>query len=168
MNIVSYFMNAAHGFNQALCTQIGKQIGMKDIESAKQYKSMGYAITSILFFVLSTQLYFNLSFYVSIFTNSTDVASIASRNNVLGNVSLPFILACSYFPDAMKNSQVGIIKALGLQTKAISIIFIGNWICCLSLMYLTMFKLHLGLHGIWISKLISDTAIFICNEIMIR
>jgi Na+-driven multidrug efflux pump len=74
----------------------------------------------------------------------------------------------SYFPDAMKNAQLGILKALGVQDKGIGISFAGNWISNVTLMYLFVYKMELGLHGIWMSKFISDTGIVICNVFLVN
>lgn len=81
---------------------------------------------------------------------------------------MPFVLAVAFFPDAMKNSQIGVLKALGIQNKAIKISFVGNWISNITLMYIFIGKLELGLHGIWMSKFISDSGIFIANLFLVN
>jgi len=79
---------------------------------------------------------------------------------------MPVIIAMNVFPDCLKNMQNGMIKSLGFQKKAIRISFIGNWIICLSLIYVFTFckvsyiDFLFGLKGLWLAKFFGD--IFIC------
>jgi len=51
------------------------------------------------------------------------------------------------------------IKALGYQVSAIKISFVGNWIICVSLIYVFCFYLNFRIQGLWAAKLITDLAI---------
>ena len=74
----------------------------------------------------------------------------------------------TFIPDAMKYSQIGVLKALGIQDKGLLTSLVGNWVFNLSFMYIFIFRLDFGLHGIWISKFISDTCIFISNVSLVN
>lgn len=74
----------------------------------------------------------------------------------------------TFIPDAMKYSQIGVLKALGIQDKGLLTSLVGNWIFNLSFMYIFIFRLGLGLHGIWISKFISDSCIFLSNVSLVN
>ena len=60
MNIYTFFMMWAHGFNQSTCTIIGKKIGQKDKKGAKRAASLSYALTLFTFMIASIIIYFNL------------------------------------------------------------------------------------------------------------
>ena len=83
-------------------------------------------------------------------------------------LSLTFLIAVTFIPDAMKYSQIGVLKALGIQDKGLFTSLVGNWVFNLSFMYIFIFRLDYGLHGIWISKFISDTCIFISNVSLVN
>jgi Na+-driven multidrug efflux pump len=140
------------------------------VHGAKIQSKISYVLTSIVFTLAGVYLYFKLVVLSSVFTEIPAVLEKASHSNTIldGYVSLPFVLAVAFIPDAMKNSQIGILKALGIQNKAITISFLGNWVSNCALMYIFIGKLNYGLHGIWISKFISDSGIFIANVCLVN
>ena len=87
---------------------------------------------------------------------------------------MPVIIAFNVFPDCLKNMQNGMIKSLGLMKMAIRISFVGNWIICLSLIYVFTFcKLSylnflFGLKGLWMAKLSGDIFICVGNYFLLR
>lgn len=125
-----------------------------------------------------------LPFLVSIFTQLDEVMNVIKSHEVKEDSSslqlnsllpcMPVIIALNVFPDCLKNMQNGMIKSLGFQKKALRISFIGNWIICLSLIYVftfckvSNFDLLFGLKGLWLAKLSGD--IFICagNYFLLR
>ena len=78
---------------------------------------------------------------------------------------MPLIIALCGIPDFMKNIQTAMIKALGMQNKALKVSFFGNWVVCLSMMYLL---LGYGLKGIWLAKLIADVTMGILNYNLVK
>jgi Na+-driven multidrug efflux pump len=125
-------------------------------------------LTVVIFGIFAIILGYNLEVLTSIFTQIPEVLEKSSAENRVHGFSLPFLVSMSFFPDALKNAQLGILKALGIQKKGIGISFVGNWISNLSLMYLFIYKLEFGLHGIWLSKFISDSGIFIFNVFLVN
>lgn len=169
MNIYSLFMNWSFGFNQSTCTLVGKRIGQKDVSGAKRVSRISYILTLISFMIASVTIYLNLMFFSSILSELPEILEKVSYDNRLfGKFSLTFLIALTFIPDAMKYSQIGVLKALGIQDKGLLTSFVGNWFFNLSFMYLFIFCLDFGLHGIWVSKSISDTFIFISNVILVK
>lgn len=75
---------------------------------------ISYSLSILTFGAISILLYFKLEFFNSCFTELPSILLKSSHENLLGSISLPLAVVLSFFPDALKNSQLGILKALGI------------------------------------------------------
>lgn len=70
-------------------------------------------------------------------------------------------------PDCIKGTYRGVIKARGLQFKAMLINMSGHWCVNLSLIWLLGFKLKMGIAGIWLAKLVLELYIMTAYFILV-
>ena len=70
-------------------------------------------------------------------------------------------------PDCTKGTFRGVIKARGLQFKAMLINVSGHWCVNLSLIWLLGFKLKMGIAGIWLAKLFLEIYIMTAYTVLI-
>lgn len=154
----------ALGAQQGICALVGKQIGLQDIETARRYQSSGYLLGTALVLACAVVLYAYLPSLVGILIPSQPVVDI-----IANDPRLRLVVAFSFVPDALKQVQIGIIKALGLQSKAIKFSFTGNWILNLALIYHLCFTTNKwGLLGIWSAKLVTEIFILGANTFLIE
>ena len=139
------------------------------MSGAKRVSLLSYALTFVSFLGCSAVMYLKLKYLTSILSDLPEILhKVSYKNTLKGSFSLTLCIALAFIPDAMKYSQIGILKALGIQEKGIFSSFIGNWVCNLSLFYVTISRLNFGLHGIWISKFVADLYILIANTFLIN
>mgnify|MGYP006111778235 CR=1 FL=1 len=101
---------------------------------------------------------------VDFFIPSKKVVDVVANDSLLC-----LIIMLGFVPDGIKQAQLGIVKALGIQKKAIKFSFVGNWILNLALVYYFCFTSDKwGLIGIWSAKLISEIFILSANTYLIE
>ena len=61
----------------------------------------------------------------------------------------------------------GVIRALGIQSKAVYINLCGHWVINMSLQYLLTYRLGWGMLGMWTAKVVMETYVFIAYSILI-
>jgi len=79
--------------------------------------------------------------------------------------SVRHVYSMSYILNAMKVTQSGLVRALGIQTKVVMIFLIGNWVINLGLVNVFFYR---GFESIWMAKVIADTCIFTVTQIVIN
>ena len=72
--------------------------------------------------------------------------------------AFPFLLL-NIFPDLFKGMLKGIIKAMGIQHKAVYVHLVCHWMILPTSFYLLAFKLNLAIRGLWMSKIILEVCI---------
>ena len=71
------------------------------------------------------------------------------RKETLGAI---WLIALNLYPASIKGMLKGIIKALGIQRKAVLVHIICNWFILMSLIYLFAFRWKLGLVGMFMAQ----------------
>jgi Na+-driven multidrug efflux pump len=99
----------ALGAQQGICALVGKQIGLRDIETARIYQYSGYLIGTTLVLTCAVILYAFLPTLIGILIPSQQAVDIIAKDS-----SLRLIVALSFVPDNLKQVQLGIVKALGI------------------------------------------------------
>lgn len=104
------FQMLALGAQQGICALVGKQIGIQDIETARRYQSSGYLIGTALVLTCAVVLYTYLPSLIGILMPNQQVVDIIANDS-----RLRLVVVFSFVPDALKQAQLGIVKALGIQ-----------------------------------------------------
>jgi Na+-driven multidrug efflux pump len=128
-------------------------LGAGQIESAKKFYAtfkVGAAVLIALAIVLT------FSFQVQLVDVYTNLPSV--RQECL--TAFPFLLI-NTFPDLFKGMLKGIIKAMGIQHKAVYVHLVCHWMILPTSFYLLAFKFELGIAGLWLSKIILEFCIVI-------
>jgi Na+-driven multidrug efflux pump len=110
MNLFMLFQMMALGAQQGICALVGKQIGLQDIETARRYQASGYVISVALVLTCAVVLYTYLPSLIGILMPSQQVVDV-----IANDYRLRLVVAVSFVPDALKQAQLGIVKALGIQ-----------------------------------------------------
>lgn len=153
MNLVGLLYAFGSGFDGAACALIGQQIGKGNLLKAKQYFQT-LCITTITLLIQYTLFFFTMRHTIlSVFTRDEELIKLASN--------VTWIICLSNLPDSFKGMMQGVIRALGIQKRAFYINIMGHGILNLSLQYLFVFKLDLGMRGMWYSKLCLELFIFL-------
>ena len=97
---------------------------------------------------------------IHLYTDNLDVQNLA--------ISVIWVCSISTFPDCYKGMLKGVVKALGIQNKAVYLNLSGHWIVNLSLVYVFAFYLNKGIIGFWLAKLVLEIYIFSSYLIMIQ
>ena len=68
-------------------------------------------------------------------------------------------MVISTFPDGFKGMLKGVIRALGIQHKAVYVSLCGHYLLNMTLIYVLTFKLGYGIYGMWMSKCVLEVFI---------
>ena len=104
------FQMMAIGAQQGICALVGKQIGLQDIETARRYQSSGYLLGAALTLAGAVALYTYLPLLIGILMPSSQVVDVIANDS-----RLRLVVVFSFVPDSLKQVQLGIVKALGIQ-----------------------------------------------------
>jgi len=160
MHVVAMAYMVAIGLEQASCALVGQEIGKGDVPNAKLYYRAFEIITTIILICTSTLVYLFSDALISIFTTEKQINAELQK--------LMWVFSLNTFPDCYKGMLKGIIKALGIQTKAAYINISGHWCINITLQLYLGFHLNMGLEGIWIAKVINEFYIAAMYIIVLR
>mmetsp|Transcript_12782 Transcript_12782/g.21611 ORF Transcript_12782/g.21611 Transcript_12782/m.21611 type:complete len:212 (+) Transcript_12782:864-1499(+) len=147
--VVLYMVGA--GLDQASCAIVGQQIGSNNVKMAKVFYDSFRRVTVVIILLVMTFQYIYRREIVMMFTDNKEV-----EDQALGAIVL-FVF--NIFPDLFKGMLKGIIKALGIQYKAVYVHLICHWGIYPLGAYFFAFYLGWGVEGIWISKIILEWSI---------
>ena len=158
MNIMMFVHRFGEGMMMSAPALIGFQIGYGNVVQAKYNLSI-FLLHGLILITFQTLLmnHYKESFMYIL----TDIPSVrVSAKEIL------FKLTLNVYPELYKNQMKGVIRALGLQYKAVWIHFFGNWIVmpCQDV-YCVVFEM--GLIGIWCSKLTMECTICLLQTVLI-
>jgi len=122
MHVVVLAAMVAFGLEQSCCALIGQEIGKNDVVNAKLYYNAFEILTTIILIILSILVYAFSDFLISIFTSEAQINLELQK--------LMWVFSINTFPDCYKGMLKGVIKALGIQNKAVYINISGHW--CIS------------------------------------
>ena len=125
MNICTAIYVSAGGLASVIPSIIGQQIGKGNLEEAKSYLSIIRISSSILFIgICGLVKHFDREI-IGLLTNIPEVQREAA--------SISYMLVFNAFPECLKVLQKGIVRAMGLQDKAVYIHLVGIYGLNLSL-----------------------------------
>ena len=81
-----------------------------------------------------------------------------------------WLFCFNIFPDCFKGMMKGIIKALGIQHKAVYVHLLCHWMIFPSGIYLFVFSdsgPQWGIRGLWVAKIILEWSIVTCYTLII-
>jgi MATE family multidrug resistance protein len=119
-------------------------------------------ITTLILICTSTLVYVFSDAIISIFLKTTEVPITAELQKLM------WVFSLNTFPDCYKGMLKGVIKALGIQSKAAYINISGHWCINITLQLYLGFHLKMGLKGIWIAKVVNEFYIFAAYIIVLR
>merc|ERR1712166_1266991 len=150
----------AFGLEQSCCALIGQEIGKNNVVNAKLYYHAFEILTTIILVILSILIYSFSDFLISIFTSEAQINLELQK--------LMWVFSINTFPDCYKGMLKGVIKALGIQNKAVYINISGHWCISVTLQLYLGFKLNMGLEGLWIAKVVNEFYIALAYIIVLR
>lgn len=159
-NLMVLLYQFSMGLDQASSAIIGRQIGENNVPKARLYfKTFQF----IAFVIILVVMWFQYTFQeqiVSIYTNIPQVKASAL------NVMTLFVF--HILPDLMKGMLNGIIKALGIQSKAVYASLMFHGIMYPILVYFVAFKTNRGIYGIMLAKIAVEYSFMIWYIFMIN
>jgi len=159
MNVILITYQFAAGLEFVSCATVGYFVGARNIEAAKQYTLSVTWVTLVLVLLSSSLLAIFKTELIGLLTPMPDI-----QKEVL---AIMWIICLQMIPDCIKGTYRGVVKARGLQFKAMLINMSCHWCVNLSLIWLLGFKLKLGIAGIWLAKLVLELYIMIAYLILI-
>ena len=148
------------GLDQASCAFVGQALGAGRVDLARQfYRDFCYISATVIFFVIIIFNYFKEDI-VCLYTNIESV-----RSQVL--LTIPLMLF-NIFPDLFKGMLKGIIKALGIQAKAVKVHIICHWFIFMTLIYVFAFRWKWGLPGMFMAKICLEYCIISSYLLIIK
>jgi MATE family multidrug resistance protein len=155
--LITYQLAAGQEF--VACATIGYFVGAGKLQAAEDYAKSVVWVTVVLVLV-STSL-------LAIFRVELVAALTPMKDVQQTTLAIIWIICIQMVPDCTKGTLRGVIKARGLQFKAMLINLSGHWCVNLTLIWLLAFKLKMGLSGIWLAKLVLETYIFVAYCLLV-
>ena len=82
-------------------------------------------------------------------------------------LSAIYLLIFNIFPDLFKGMLKGIIKAMGIQHKAVWVHLLCHWFIFPICTYTFAFYYNWGLVGLWVAKIVLEWSIVTCYTFII-
>lgn len=156
--VILYMFGA--GLDSASCALIGQFLGAGKVSHARLYfKTFKLLTTTAIFIILILMSIFQRQ-VVSLYS---DIPSI--REEALKGI---WLLLFNIYPDLFKGMLKGIIKAKGIQAKAVRVHLVTHWCIFPTLTYLFAFRYDYGIVGLWLAKIGLEVSIVIFYTLIIN
>ncbi|MEB3774345.1 MAG: MATE family efflux transporter [Desulfurococcales archaeon] len=146
--IIHIIQSATFGFNIAIATIVGQNLGAGYIDRARKAAYTGITLVFTLLGIGSTIIYLFRGELVQIFTNIESVYEESVRMVEIISIGVPFLGVFFVSNGVARGSGwTGIISALGIARL---------WLLRIPLAYILVFILDIGSDGVWISMTVSN------------
>ncbi len=136
------FFLLLQGLSFAVSILVSNSYGKKDFDGVRKYTKKGFLMMLTISATLSALLYIFRFPAAGIFTDSTEVASIA--------VSLFFLLFAYQFGDGLQLCYSCVLRGIQDVKPIMYCAFISYYLVAIPCSYCLGFKAGLGIHGIWL------------------
>lgn len=147
------------GLDNASCALVGQALGANNISAAKGFYSTFRIIASLLIGLIMLLQWTFREVLVDMYTNIPSVRTEA--------LSAIYLLLFNIFPDLFKGMLKGIIKAKGIQHKAVWVHLLCHWMIFPTSTWLFAFHYKWGLVGLWLAKIILEWSVVTCYTFII-
>ena len=136
------FFLLLQGLSFAVSILVSNSYGKKDFDGVRKYTKKGFLMMLTISATLSALLYIFRFPAAGIFTDSTEVASIA--------VSLFFLLFAYQFGDGLQLCYSCVLRGIQDVKPIMYCAFVSYYLVAIPCSYCLGFKADLGIHGIWL------------------
>ena len=150
-NIMVLLYMIGSGLDSASCALVGQSLVAGDVRLANQFYQNFKWVSAFLIFFVMFFFYYYCEIIVGLYTTIPGV-----RREAISAVGL---IMMNIFPDLFKGMLKGIIKALGIQYKAVYVHIFCHWGIFVGLTYLFAFRYKLGIAGLWYAKICLEWSI---------
>ncbi len=160
LRLMMFFMLPAWGLSNAAATLVGQNLGAKQLQRAEQsvIKTAKYNVS---FMLLVTILSLGgANFFVSFFTNDTQIQAIAAR--------AIYIMSTGYIFYGIGMVLMNAFNGAGDTWTPTRINFFGFWLFQIPLAYLLAKYFEMGPDGVFISIPVAETAITIAGLVLFK
>ena len=150
-NIMVLLYMIGSGLDSAACALVGQSLGAGDVLLANKFYQNFKWVSAAIIFLVMISFYYSCETIVGMYTTIPGV-----RQEALSAVGL---IVMNIFPDLFKGMLKGVIKALGIQYKAVYVHIFCHWGVFVGLTYLFAFHYNLGIAGLWYAKICLEWSI---------
>lgn len=145
---------AAVGIQTSISCQVGRYIGVQDVERARDFFRVGKWVARLQIALTALAFYMANQWTIQKFTDSEDVKRVWD--------SIIIFVAFNFIPDHWQTFSQGVVRGLGVQQQLVMTILSIYWLINLPLCYILAFPVGAGIKGLWISQSLSLSLIGFC------